>query len=159
MSEYISKEKLNALREKYKPGTRVELIQMDDPYTKMKPGDKGTVTGVDDIGSLLINWDCGSSLNILYGIDSCRIFNENADTPEQINASIENLKTLQEADKLMPCPRCGKLQMKLPSTHNAWSRYADVYICDNCGMDEALRDAFGKEPLQFDKWAAAEKKV
>jgi predicted RNA-binding Zn-ribbon protein involved in translation (DUF1610 family) len=158
MSEYISKEKLNALLEKYKSGMRVELIQMDDPYTKMKPGDKGTVTGVDDIGSLLINWDCGSSLSVLYGIDFCRIINENADTPEQIKAHIENLKTLQDADKLMPCPRCGNLQMKLPSAHNALSRYANVYICDACGMDEALRDAFGKRPLLFDEWVAEEKK-
>lgn len=77
-----------------------------------------------------------------------------------IKEHIEKLKTLQDAGKLMPCPRCGKQQMKLPSAHNALSRYADVYICDTCcGMDEALRDAFGKEPLPFDKWAAAVKKV
>jgi hypothetical protein len=54
----------------------------------------------------------------------------------------------------MPCPRCGKMQMKLPSAHNAWSRYVDVYICDFCGFDEALRDAFGKGPLPLDEWAA-----
>lgn len=129
----MDNEILIALREKYKPGTRVELIQMDDdPYSKLEPGDKGTVTGVDDLGSLLIDWDCGSSLNLLYGIDDAVIINE----PE-----------------LMPCPRCCEMRMKLPLAYNAWSRYADVYICDFCGMDEALRDAFGKEPLPFDEWA------
>jgi hypothetical protein len=35
-------------------------------------GIRGIVTGVDDTGSLLINWDNGSSLNVIYGIDIVR---------------------------------------------------------------------------------------
>ena len=34
---------------------------------------KGTVYGVDDIGSLLVHWDNGSTLHVLYGIDVCKI--------------------------------------------------------------------------------------
>ena len=39
------------------------------------------------------------------------------------------------------CPRCGKMTMDAESvTHNALSRRATVYICDACGMQEALED-------------------
>ena len=35
-------------------------------------GTKGTVRGVDDIGSIMVSWDNGSSLSVAYGEDSCR---------------------------------------------------------------------------------------
>ena len=57
------------LREKYPTGTRVELVHMDDPYTKLTVGDKGTVNHVDNMGTIHINWDCGSSLGVVYGVD------------------------------------------------------------------------------------------
>ena len=56
----------------YPAGCRVELVLMDDPYTKLKPGDQGTVMGVDSTGTVLVNWDCGSSLGIVYGVDQIR---------------------------------------------------------------------------------------
>ena len=65
----ISKETLTMLREKYPAGTRVELVHMDDPDTKLTAGDKGTVRCVDDMGTIHINWDCGSSLGVVYGVD------------------------------------------------------------------------------------------
>lgn len=69
----ISKEALKALREHFPEGTRVELVHMDDPYnTKLVPGSKGTVKSVDDMGTIHVSWDCGSSLGIVYGEDSCR---------------------------------------------------------------------------------------
>ena len=64
----ITKDELTALRSRYPAGTRVELLQMDD--VQAPPiGTKGTVTGVDDTGSLLMRWDNGSGLNVIYGID------------------------------------------------------------------------------------------
>lgn len=30
--------------------------------------------GVDDLGSIMVNWDTGSSLSVVYGVDRCRIF-------------------------------------------------------------------------------------
>lgn len=56
------------LKARYPVGTRVELVQMDD-FQAPPIGTKGTVMGVDDIGSLLISWDNGSSLHALYGVD------------------------------------------------------------------------------------------
>ena len=64
-----------ALRSQYTPGTRVELLQMEDIQAP-PVGTKGTVIGIDDTGSLMVRWDNGSSLNVLYGIDRCRIITE-----------------------------------------------------------------------------------
>lgn len=69
----ISKSELEVLRKKYPVGARVELIKMNDQYTKLKQGDTGTVTSVDDAGTLHINWDRGSTLGIVYGEDECKL--------------------------------------------------------------------------------------
>lgn len=69
----ISKERLKLLKESYPVGCRVELLHMNDPFaTKPQAGDKGTVRCVDDVGTIHISWDCGSSLGVVYGEDSCR---------------------------------------------------------------------------------------
>ena len=67
----ISKAALEGLRRRYKPGTRVELLQMDDPQAP-PIGTLGTVIGVDDLGTIHVNWDNGSGLGVAYGEDSCR---------------------------------------------------------------------------------------
>ena len=69
-----TREQVEALRQKYPAGTRIELLEMDDPQAP-PIGTKGTVLGVDDIGSLMVSWDNGSSLNVAYSIDKVRILN------------------------------------------------------------------------------------
>lgn len=69
----INKETLAHLKERYPKGCRIELVYMNDPFnTKLVPGCKGTVVAVDDIGTIHVQWDCGSSLGIAYGEDVCR---------------------------------------------------------------------------------------
>ena len=69
----ISKEALERLRKEYTVGCRVELTKMNDPYrTDLVPGCKGTVTGVDDAGSIHVRWDIDSSLAVVYGEDACK---------------------------------------------------------------------------------------
>lgn len=67
----IRPEQLKHLREAYPAGTRVELVQMDDAQAP-PTGTCGTVIGVDDTGSLLVNWDNGSGLNVIWGVDVVR---------------------------------------------------------------------------------------
>lgn len=66
-----SKEIIKKLREQYPVDCRVELVRMDDPQAP-SIGTKGKVIGVDDTGSIMIRWDNGSGLNVLYGVDECR---------------------------------------------------------------------------------------
>lgn len=67
----ISKEALQNLRERFPKGTRVELVKMEDPQAP-SAGTKGTVLGVDDIGSIMVAWDNGCGLSVAYGEDRCR---------------------------------------------------------------------------------------
>jgi len=60
------------LRERYPEGCRVELVSMNDPYSRLKPGDQGEVVMVDDIGTVHVRWDCGSSLGVAYGEDQIK---------------------------------------------------------------------------------------
>jgi hypothetical protein len=60
------------VRSQYPKGARVELVWMDDPQAP-PIGTKGTVIGVDDIGSILVTWDNGSHLNAAYGEDIIRL--------------------------------------------------------------------------------------
>ena len=76
MNNFPSRETVERIRKQYPVGCRVELVCMNDSYTKLKSGDRGTVTMVDSIGTIFVNWDCGSSLGIVYGEDSCRIITE-----------------------------------------------------------------------------------
>ena len=52
------------------------------------------------------------------------------------------------------CPRCGKMTIRERLHTNALSRHAEIYVCDACGTDEALRDWIGK-PIPLRDWAVA----
>lgn len=75
-------------------------------------------------------------------------------TVEKAKALVECLMPLQQQKQHFPCPRCGYDTMDPQNpVRNALSRYAHVYICDECGMDEAMRDYTGVEPLPLNEWA------
>ena len=68
---FPSKTIVERIRSEYYIGMRIELVKMDDPQAP-PVGTKGTVTGVDDVGTIHVAWDCGGSLGIAYGEDICR---------------------------------------------------------------------------------------
>ena len=68
---YADRETVERLRDEYPVGARVVLEKMKDPQAP-PPGTMGTVTGVDDAGSILVSWDNGSGLNVVYGEDRVR---------------------------------------------------------------------------------------
>lgn len=68
---FPSKEIVEQIRKKYPVDTRVQLVQMDDMQAP-PIGTKGTVQGVDDTASIMVKWDNGSGLNVVYGEDFCR---------------------------------------------------------------------------------------
>lgn len=69
-------------------------------------------------------------------------------TEEQSKQLIERFAEKQRGGHFA-CPRCGKMRMNAESaTRNALSRRATVYICDACGMIEAIEDMMGsRSPL------------
>lgn len=71
MNGFPSRETVERVRRQYPSGTRVELVRMDDLQAP-PAGTLGTVLGVDDTGSLIMRWDNGSGLNVVYGEDIVR---------------------------------------------------------------------------------------
>lgn len=68
---FPNKDTVERIRRDYPAGTRVKLVRMDDAQAPLT-GTLGTVLGVDDTGSLLMRWDNGSGLNVVYGEDIVR---------------------------------------------------------------------------------------
>jgi Domain of unknown function (DUF4314) len=60
-------------------GKRIKLIHTKNPYTYLKPGDRGTVVDVTELPyedtpfSVLVQWDNGPRLAILDGYDDYRM--------------------------------------------------------------------------------------
>lgn len=69
--KFPNKAVVEQIRSQYPAGTRVELVQMDDAQAP-PVGTLGTVWSVDDTGSIMVHWDNGSGLNVVYGVDVCR---------------------------------------------------------------------------------------
>lgn len=68
---FVKREIVERLRKQYPVGTRIELVRMNDGQAP-PIGTLGTVTGVDDIGSIMVSWDNGGSLSVVYGEDLCK---------------------------------------------------------------------------------------
>lgn len=75
---------------------------------------------------------------------------------ERIQKRLADLKARQQAGENLPCPRCGRKTMKESVCTNALSRHADIFICDQCGTDEAMLD-FMRNPLPIEDWACVQK--
>lgn len=71
---------------------------------------------------------------------------------------IDQVAGIQRSSKKTLCPRCGRDSMNEKMCRNAVSRYARVYICNDCGTDEALRDLYN-EALPLTAWDAVKKVV
>ena len=66
-----TRQQIDILKALYPAGTRIELFSMEDSQA-IPCGTKGTVVLVDDIGTIHMKWDNGSSLGIISGVDSFR---------------------------------------------------------------------------------------
>ena len=52
---------------------RVKLINTDDEYTRLKPGDEGTISFVTADGTVHVRWDNGSKLGLIPGLDQWEV--------------------------------------------------------------------------------------
>ena len=106
---FPKKEIVERIRKEYPKGARVRLVRMDD--IQAPPiGTEGTVIGVDDTASIMVAWDNGSSLNVIYNEDKC-------------------IKISQK------CPKCGIEYQGYPALSRKDNK---TPICPDCGTREAL---------------------
>ena len=81
------------VKKQFPRGTRIELISMNDPYSPVPSGMRGTVDCVDDIGTIFPTWDNGRSLGVVYGEDSFRKL-----TPEELEEERLAAEQAQQTD-------------------------------------------------------------
>lgn len=73
MNKFDRKRRIaESVKQMYPPGIRIELICMNDPYSPVPSGTRGTVQAVDDMGTIFPDWDNGRSLGVVPGEDVFR---------------------------------------------------------------------------------------
>ena len=73
MDNFPSRETVERYKKQYPAGKMIVLDAMpDDPYP-VPVGTVGKITGVDDAGSVHVNWKNGRSLAVIPGHDSFHI--------------------------------------------------------------------------------------
>ncbi len=68
---FPKQEIVDKIKVQYPPGTRVRLVRLEDPYRNIPAGTEGTVSVVDDTGTIHVDWDGEGRLGIVYGEDAC----------------------------------------------------------------------------------------
>ena len=106
-----NRETIERVKRDYPKGTTVELLEMNDPYCEMPAGLRGVVDLIDDAGDIHVNWQNGSGLAAIPGVDRIR--------------------------RIRRCPRCGEEYSAVPAT----SRVGMGEICPACGVREAMEAA------------------
>jgi hypothetical protein len=71
------------VKEQYPEGTRVEVISMGDDPNPIPSGTRGTVSVVDDIGTVFCDFDNGRHLGLIYGEDNFRKLTDEEIAEEQ----------------------------------------------------------------------------
>lgn len=82
-------------KDAYPPGTRVMLLHMNDPYSPVEEGIRGTVKVVDDAGQLHMQWDNGRTLALVPGEDSFRKL-----TQEEIDQELRDAQEQAQAQSM-----------------------------------------------------------
>ena len=72
MNGFPKRAQIELTRQRYPPGTRLELVQMNGDPKPVPPGTRGTVVDVDGIGQLVMKWDNGRTLSLVPGVDQFR---------------------------------------------------------------------------------------
>ena len=132
------------LREQFPVGCRIVLDKQDDPYFHIPVDTQGTCMGVDDAGNVMASWDCGSSLSVAYEADRAHRVASKGEIRESLNWLGKRQRGAGH------CPRCGK-PLDTFERH-ALSRRANITICDDCGLREALEDAGFVPRLPLSDW-------
>jgi len=81
---FPTKEQVELVRQNYPKSTRIEVTHIDDPYSKLTAGSRGSVKFIDNTGSLFCDFDNGEHIGLLYGIDEYRKMSTKDDCGEKL---------------------------------------------------------------------------
>ena len=92
LNEYERQRRIaESTKKLYPPGTRIELIHMNDPHAPVPAGTRGTVKFVDSMGTIFPEWDNGRSLGVVPSEDSFRkLTQEEIETENQSESQVDD---------------------------------------------------------------------
>lgn len=127
MNKFPSKTQIEMLRELYPKGMRVQLDRMHDDPFPIPPGTKGTIQGIDDAGQIMMKWDNGRTLSLVWDVDSFhKIGMENVPAAERyphlVGYAIDGNKKLRNIEAVA----------EFICTHG---QYGDVQIRNDDGFE------------------------
>ena len=82
-----NREQAKRIKDMYPAGTRIELLTIMDDIQGVEAGMKGTVTKVDDLGTIHMRWDNGRGLGLIPGEDQFKVLSR---PQEEIKKSEEH---------------------------------------------------------------------
>ena len=94
-------EKARKARELYPEGTRIELINMNDPFSPVAKGMRGTVDFIDDAGQIFMKWDNGRRLALVPNEDKFRILTKEEIKQEESPEVLKHFYRWQMVEDLM----------------------------------------------------------
>ena len=100
----VDQDTLERLRWRFPAGSEVELVRMDDAQAP-QPGTRGKVMFIDDAGTIHIEWDTGSTLGAVYGVDEILPV-----CPICQNTYSAHPAVSRKDNKTLICPDCGLRQ-------------------------------------------------
>lgn len=71
-SRNLSEEEINFIKDKYKPGQKIQLIKMYD-FQAPQPNTIGIIEHIDNTGQIYVNWESGSTLSLNVIIDEFNV--------------------------------------------------------------------------------------
>ena len=94
-----NEKKVELLKQRYPEGTRICLDHMED-ICPVESGTKGTIIGIDDIGSIMVKWDNGRTLNLLPDEDKFHTI-KHEQTEENIECEeITETEDIEESEEM-----------------------------------------------------------
>lgn len=90
----MRKEKIELYKSQYPQGTRLQLVDMEDSYSPVPSGMRGTVQFVDDAGQIHLIWDNGRTLAIVPEVDRFRKLSDMERKAEEYTSQV--VRKLQE---------------------------------------------------------------
>lgn len=96
----LDKRLVNQIKEDFPKGTRVILRAMKEEE-RPRPGTRGTVTFVDDAGTIHVSWESGGNLGLIPGVDVFEVLTAKALLGELIKEDACSIFQAQELTKLL----------------------------------------------------------
>lgn len=111
----VWEENARKARKLYPEGTRIELININDPFQPIESGVRGTVDFIDDTGQIFMSWDNGHGLAIVPGVDKFRKLTSEEIEKENMSQQYVNevIKFHSEGDN--------------SKAYASWSKLFDLY--------------------------------